>query len=69
MTTLTNSFHGTSIRIRISTTWEQIEAAAYRAHGIAPYRRTKAERTAVRRMQRIKEALCGMHDCKCGTVR
>jgi len=69
MQTLTNSYHNTSINLRTTLTWDQIETAAYRAHSVAPYRRTSKERSAIRRMQRIKETLCGSYSCTCGTVR
>lgn len=58
MQTLTNSFHNTSIRVRTSLTWEQIEHRAY--NGDKAVKRLKA---------RIRRRLCGMADCKCGAVR
>lgn len=58
MQTLTNSFHQTSIRIRSTLTWEQIEHRAY-----------SGDKAAKRLKARIRKTLCGMADCKCGTVR
>jgi hypothetical protein len=69
MTTLTNSFHGTSIRIRAFLSWEQIEDAAYHALRCMPYQRTAGDRRAIALHRRIKATLCGSSTCHCGVVR
>lgn len=69
MQTLTNSFHGTSTRIRSSLTWEQIEEEAHHARRCMPYQRTAGDRRTIALHRRIKSALCGSSTCRCGTVR
>lgn len=66
--TLTNSFHNTSVRV--SDLWEvegEGQAAAWlQIQYHAQWRRDPA---AIRVMKRIEKTLCGMSDCRCGTVR
>ena len=59
---LTNSFHGSSVRVRVpeawmENAWQEIQAAAY------------ADRLWKRTERRIRRELCGCADCKCGVVR
>jgi hypothetical protein len=64
--TLTNSFHGTRVNVRTNAdnqqdAWFEIQAAVYgQAHPTA---------AAKARLRRVEKALCGMKDCRCGTVR
>lgn len=62
--TLKNDFHGTETNIRFDArdadeAWYQIQSAA----------QDPRNTTSRRRLRRIEKALCGMTDCKCGTVR
>jgi hypothetical protein len=63
---LQNSFHGTSIRVRVPQAWADdpndgpwmnIQQAAQTSEKWA------------RTLRRIERTLCGMQDCTCGTVR
>lgn len=64
--TLTNTYHGTSIRIRSteSTAQEAWFLIQYAALG-SPDPTTAAKR----RYHKIRSALCGVSGCQCGTVR
>ncbi len=68
MQTLTNSLHGTSLRIKSPLTWDEIQEAALLACNTPAYARTKDERRAIALHRRIKRALCGRPNCRCGTV-
>lgn len=57
MTTITNNFHGTQYRTRMSP------AEIRRIMDTNPDNRDTADRRFVRRCRR---ALCGMTDCTCG---
>lgn len=60
MITLTNSFHRTSIRTRLShDNLNRIEMTA----GTQPDKLTAAERATIRR---IRHRLCGVSGCICG---
>jgi hypothetical protein len=69
MQTLTNSYHNTSVRIRTDLTWDQIEDMVYHVRREFTRYRTPQDRRVLALHRRIKSALCGMSDCKCGTVR
>lgn len=69
MKTLSNSYHSTLIRIRTALSWEEIEQMAYYAKGEPVRYRTRQDRNILALHRRIKSRLCGMSDCKCGTVR
>jgi hypothetical protein len=64
--TLTNNFHNTSVRVRTNAdnqaeAWFELQAAVHgQAHPTA---------AAKARLRRVEKALCGMKDCRCGTVR
>lgn len=64
--TLKNTFHGTEVVVRSATadpeqTWVNIQSAVYAAN--QPTNAAKAK------LRRIEKILCGMSDCRCGTVR
>ena len=61
--TLRNSFHGTSVNIRTAS--ENAASAWYDLDHQAYIGCTYSKR----KIARIKRALCGSSDCKCGTVR
>lgn len=69
MQTLTNSFHNTSVRIKSPLSWDQIDDIAYHARRELTRYRTRQDRNILALHRRIKNALCGSVDCKCGTVR
>lgn len=69
MQTLTNSFHGTSIRIRSAHAWDYIATRAYYAHRELPRYRSVHDERFIRLHRRIKSTLCGSLTCECGTVR
>jgi len=69
MTTLTNSFHNTSVRIRSALTVEQIFDAAWQAECHRPYNQSRADKLAIALRKRISRKLCGIKGCTCGTVR
>ena len=69
MQTLTNSLHNTSTRTRSTLSWEQIDNMAYHARRVLTRYRTAQDRRILALRRRIKSALCGISDCKCGTVR
>lgn len=60
--TLENSFHGTSTTVRfaypVEDPWMEIQMDAN--DGVTG---------AAQRLRRVRKALCGNKDCKCGTVR
>lgn len=60
METLTNSFHGTTIRVRASS--------AALLDGRDPYLMSKAQKTTLRRIRRTLCPSCA-HGCMCGVVR
>ena len=65
-TTLTNSFHGTTVKI--SDTWGDTPGEAWEALQHSAFQELhygKARRT----LRRVEKALCGMADCACGTFR
>ena len=60
MITLTNSFHNSVYRTRLTTTdLDRIEMIA----GTRPDRLTASEKSTIRR---IRKALCGITGCTCG---
>jgi hypothetical protein len=69
MQTLINSLHNTSVNIRTNLAWEQIDEMAYFARREPTRYRTAQDRRVLALHRRIKLALCGAYDCKCGTVR
>lgn len=69
MQTLHNRYHNTSVRIRTDLSWDQIEEMAYHAHRECTRYRTAQDRRILALHRRIKSALCGATDCRCGTVR
>jgi len=69
MQTLKNSFHGTSVQIRSSLAWEEIEELSNQAKRKLPRDRSRHDKQMIRLANRIKTTLCGSADCKCGTVR
>ena len=66
---LRNSFHGTACTILADegdspyAAYQQIMCLAYGAQAVDDRRRNKAK------LNRIRRALCGMADCKCGIIR
>ena len=66
---LTNSFHGTSCRIVVSSDYpegseySELQADAYREQSDWVYG------PARRKLARIHRTLCGCDGCTCGTVR
>lgn len=61
--TLRNDFHNTEVTILTSAdspreAWEEIQL------GICAH-----DPGSIRKARRIEKALCGMSDCRCGTVR
>lgn len=69
MNTLQNRYHNTSVNIRTALSWEQIDEMAYHANRELVQHRTAQDRRIIALHRRIKFALCGSADCKCGTVR
>jgi len=65
--TLTNSFHGTTVRI--DARWQ---ADPVRGQGVVwtdiCYAASNGDQAAQRVLRRVRRALCGMSDCYCGTV-
>ncbi len=68
MQTLSNSLHGTSLRIKSILTWDEIQETALLARNTPAYARTVVERQAIALHNRIRRALCGRVGCRCGTV-
>ena len=60
--TLKNSFHNSSVRVRVPDTdsdhWLDLRIAAH-----------EGDESAKRKVQRIRRTLCGSGGCQCGTVR
>lgn len=69
MTTLRNSFYGTSVQIRSSLTWDEIDELSSQAKQELPRYRTRHDKRMIRFANRLKTTLCGSLACKCGTVR
>ena len=69
MQTLENSFHNTSIRIRTTVSWDEICYEIYHIRRNPCRYHSKADKNLLALHRRIKNRLCGMADCKCGTVR
>jgi hypothetical protein len=69
MQTMENSFHNTSIRTRSTLSWDQICEMVYEAKREPVMYRTRQDKNIIALHRRIRAALCGMIDCKCGTVR
>ena len=63
MTTLTNSFHGSEYRTRLSN--DEIERRADVVNGCGGNVPTPAEKAWVRKVQ---NTLCGISDCCCGDI-
>ena len=62
---LTNSFHGTEAVViadadNAADAWQEIQISAYFEGYHGP---------ANRRLARVRDKLCGSHDCQCGIVR
>lgn len=62
--TLTNSFHNTECRV--SAKWGETAREAWEEIQI---RAMEGDESAKRAKRRVRNALCGSHDCTCGTVR
>jgi hypothetical protein len=63
--TLTNSFHGTRVKVRTDAdnqqdAWFEIQAAV---HG-----QSNPTAAARAKLRRIEKALCGIKGCKCGVL-
>lgn len=63
--TLTNSFHNTKVVVltdnnSFADAWAEIQIAAASEQSYGPARR---------KLARIRNVLCGSHDCCCGIVR
>ena len=66
--TLSNSFHGTSTKVRVPHSWADSQ------HSVTEYlyieaTNFKATPAAKARFRRVSNALCGISDCCCGGIR
>ncbi len=66
--TLTNSFHGTTCRIRVSRKWAHIpQENVWDEIGGLSSEPSSSRSKALKR--RVWNKLCGIKGCTCGTVR
>ena len=63
MTTLTNSFHGTTVRTQL--TRAQMDEIEYLYYGTVEDKLSIGPQD-MRTVRRIKRALCGVSGCSCG---
>ena len=69
MKTLRNSFHRTQTRTRSTLSWDEICDEVYHIRRDLTRYHTRHDRNMLALYRRVKLALCGSIDCKCGTVR
>jgi len=65
--TLSNSFHRTEVHVRVPESWEDTWMEIQCAANDERSRQTRGPWR--RKLERINSTLCGISDCKCGTVR
>jgi len=67
--TLTNSFHKTTVRIRVQDSWGNLTQDEIYSR-LVNYAKVEGPHGRLsRKVRRIQRTLCGMEDCHCGTVR